>query len=175
MSTQSVRRDHYERAIEDFLRSQSIPYLRVDEARRSAFAGTKLKSFDLVVYPEHEYNILVDVKGRKWPYLSRGGKRYWENWVTAEDLESLKCWEGVFGQGFRAAFVFCYWLTEPQDIPVQAGVHTFAGQKYGFLLVWLSDYTDNMRVRSPRWRTVSMSSARFRELAKPLEDVLWPG
>ena len=80
----------------------------------------------------------------------------------------------VFGQGFRAAFVFCYWLVEAQNIPVQAGIHGFAGQKYGFLLVWLSDYVDNMRVRSPRWRTVTMRSARFRELAKPLEDVLWP-
>ena len=100
MSTQNVRRDHYERAMEDFLRRQSIPYLRVDEAKRSAFSGTKLKSFDLVVYPEHEYNILVDVKGRKWPYLSRGGKRYWENWVTREDLEDLTRWQGVFGDGY---------------------------------------------------------------------------
>ena len=158
----------------DFLRVQSVPYLRVDEAKRSAFGETKLKSFDLVVYPECGGNILVDVKGRKWPYVSRGGRRYWENWVTAEDLESLRHWELVFGNGFRAAFLFCYWLTEPKNVPVQSGIHICGGQKYGFLLVWLSDYLDNMRVRSSSWGTVSMAAARFRELAKPLEDVLWP-
>lgn len=90
MSAAIVQRDHYERAVADFLGTESVPYLRVDEARRSAFAGAKLKSFDLVVYPERGTNILVDVKGRKWPYLNRSGRRYWENWVTAEDLESLK-------------------------------------------------------------------------------------
>ena len=165
-------KNHYERAVVDFLQSQSVPYLRVDEAKRSAFGEIRLKSFDLVLYPESEGNILVDVKGRKWPYLSRSGKRYWENWVTADDLEGLRKWEEVFGPGFRAAFVFCYWLTEPETLPVESGVHIFDGEKYGFLLVWLSDYADNMRVRSPRWRTVSMGTKRFRELAAPLEDVL---
>ena len=132
----------------------------------------KFKSFDLLLYPEVGENILVDVKGRKWPYRSQGTKHYWENWVTADDLEGLRKWEEVFGPGFRAAFVFCYWLTEPETLPVESGVHIFDGEKYGFLLVWLSDYMDNMRVRSPRWRTVSMGTKRFRELAEPLEDVL---
>ncbi len=164
--------EHYERAVEDFLKCKSVPYLRVDQIKRSAFAGVKLKSFDLLVYPEQGENILVDVKGRKWPYRSRRTRRYWENWVTAEDLEGLSRWEEVFGSGFRAAFVFCYWLTEPDNLPVEDGVHVFNGEKYGFLLVWLSDYTDNMSVRSPRWRTLSVATGRFRELAKPLEDVL---
>ena len=173
MSVRTISRVHYERAVEDFLQAKSVPYLRVDQIKRSAFAGVKLKSFDLVVYPERNANILVDVKGRKWPYHSGRTKRYWENWVTAEDLEGLRKWEEVFGTGFRAAFVFCYWLTEAENLPVDSGVHVFEGEKYGFLLVWLSDYADNMRVRSPRWRTVSMPSGTFRELAKPLEDVLW--
>ncbi len=173
MGLGGVNRMHYERAVEDFLQCRSVAYLRVDQIKRSAFAGVKLKSFDLLLYPEAGENILVDVKGRKWPYQSRGTKRYWENWVTAEDLEGLTKWEEVFGPGFRAAFVFCYWLTEMENLPIEAGVHIFDGEKYGFLLVWLSDYADNMRVRSPRWKTVSMAARRFRELAKPLEDVLW--
>ena len=163
---------HYERAVEDFLRSKSVAYLRVDQIKRSAFAGVKFKSFDLLLYPEVGENVLVDVKGRKWPYHSGGTKRYWENWVTAEDLEGLRKWEEVFGPGFRAAFVFCYLLTEPGNLPVESGVHIFDGEKYGFLLVWLSDYMDNMRVRSPRWRTVSVGTKRFRELAAPLEEIL---
>lgn len=174
MSRRTLPKDHYERAVLDFLQSHCVPYLRVDESKRSAFAGVKLKSFDLLIYPGCGDNILVDVKGRKWPYLSKGGRRYWENWVTADDLRGLKSWEDVFGQSFRAGFLFCYWLTEAGDLPSQAGIHEFAGRKYGFLLVWLNDYADNMRVRSPRWQTLSMGSARFRELSKPLEDVLWP-
>ena len=41
-------KNHYERAVVDFLRVQSVPYLRVNEAKRSVFGGTKFKSFDLV-------------------------------------------------------------------------------------------------------------------------------
>ena len=49
MSVQAISREHYERAVEDFLQAKSVPYLRVDQIKRSAFAGVKLKSFDLVV------------------------------------------------------------------------------------------------------------------------------
>ena len=79
MEIGSVSRVHYERAVEDFLQCKSVPYLRVDQIKRSAFAGVKHKSLDLLVYPEQGENILVDVKGRKWPYRSRRTKRYWEN------------------------------------------------------------------------------------------------
>ena len=172
-ATQKIPNDHYERAVQDFLRSHDVPYLRVDQIKRSAFAGVKLKSFDLLIYPEQGRNILADIKGRKWPYRVGRTRKYWENWVTADDLQGLTRWQEVFGEEFRSAFIFSYWLTEAEDIPTGQGLHTFDGQKYGFLLVWLSDYTHNMRVRSARWRTLSMPTEPFKALAKPLEDVLW--
>lgn len=122
---QQVGTEHYEKALEDYLRAHALPYLRVDQIKRSAFAEVRLKSFDLVIYREQGENILVDVKGRKWPYPGKNGKRYWENWVTADDLDGLARWEEVFGPGFKAAFVFCYWLTGADslrwDSPVRRG------------------------------------------------------
>ncbi len=74
------RRHHYERAFENYLRSRRIPYIAVDEAKKtllperahlrvesdSGDAGLTLKSFDFVIYGER-CNFLVDVKGRRVP------------------------------------------------------------------------------------------------------------
>ncbi len=65
---------HYEAALGDYLRSRGVPYVAVDEARRSVFAGAKIKSFDFIVYPPTGPSWLVDVKGRKFPYTGGGGK-----------------------------------------------------------------------------------------------------
>ncbi len=52
------RRFHYEQAFEHYLRSNGIPYVAVDEAKRALQgragdpAAKKLKSFDFVVYSE---------------------------------------------------------------------------------------------------------------------------
>ena len=102
---------HYEAAFEDYLRSRGIPYVPVDETRRALFAGTKVKSFDFLVYPPQHKPWIVDVKGRKFPYVSEDGSlRYWENWVTQEDLLSLAEWEKVFPADFESRFIFAYLL-----------------------------------------------------------------
>ena len=87
---------HYEAALADFLRSRGVPYVAVDEARRSIFGGAKIKSFDFIAYPPNGPSWLIDVKGRKFPYASGGAARYWENWVTQADLDGLEKWEAVF-------------------------------------------------------------------------------
>jgi hypothetical protein len=102
---------HYESALADYLRSRGVPYVAVDEARRSIFAGAKIKSFDFIVYPPEGPNWLVDVKGRKFPYTGRGAGRYWENWITQADLDGLEKWEAVFSEGFLALLVFAYLLS----------------------------------------------------------------
>ena len=61
---------HYEAAFEDYLRRQQIPYVAVDEAKRAIFGRVSLKSFDFVVYSSSGANLLVDIKGRKFPDLS---------------------------------------------------------------------------------------------------------
>lgn len=60
------RHIHYERAFEDYLQAEQIPYVAVDEAKRAAFRDAKLKSFDFIVYGSHGTNWLVDIKGRRW-------------------------------------------------------------------------------------------------------------
>lgn len=77
------RSNHYEAAFEAWLRSRKIPYLAVDESRRSLAEGRSLKNLDFVVSPPNlPHSWLVDVKGRRFPT----GKSYWKNWVTAEEL-----------------------------------------------------------------------------------------
>jgi hypothetical protein len=82
------RRHHYERAFESFLRARRIPYVAVDEARKSLVpmggtiggedtgSGPALKSFDFVIYGSQGAanplasgpdgaNLLIDIKGRR--------------------------------------------------------------------------------------------------------------
>src|SRR5262245_18367615 len=103
---------HYEAAFEDFLRCGGVPYLPVDERRRTLLADAKIKSFDFVVYRPAGKNWLVDIKGRKFPYDTPGATHTWENWVKHEDLDGLEQWQRVFGESFEAMLVFAYWLTD---------------------------------------------------------------
>src|SRR4051794_25950318 len=93
---------HYEAAFEDYLRKKGLPYIAVDEAKKALFAGAKLKSFDFVVYRPEGKNLLVDVKGRT---LSTPNSTL-PNWTTREDLDDLRQWQEIFGDGFSAMFLF---------------------------------------------------------------------
>ncbi len=153
----------------DYLRGRQIPYLPVDESRRIAFAGEKIKSFDLVMYAPDQLRWIVDVKGRQFPYIAEdGAKRYWENWVTREDLDGLREWEAVFGDGFEARFVFAYLLDGPPDRWPQGQPHAFREGYYAFLAVSLADYAQHCRPRSPSWDTVSVPTRIFRQIARPV-------
>lgn len=161
---------HYEAAFEDYLRSRGVPYVPVEEARRAIFAGERIKSFDFIVYPGGGPNWIVDVKGRRFPYIAEdGGKRYWENWVAQEDLDSLGEWQSVFGQDFEARLVFVYWLEGPPNRWPTPRPHAFRGDDYAFLSVRLADYREHARRRSASWETVSMSAERFRSICQPVE------
>lgn len=162
------RHIHYESAFEDFLRSEGVPYVAVDEARQAIFAGAKVKSFDFLVYGTNQTTWLADIKGRRFPYEGIGARRYWENWVTAEDLESLGCWEQAFGPPFVAAFVFAYWLEGPERVWPQTPVHSYRGRFYGFVAVRLCDYRRYCRRRSTRWDTFAMPRGLFRRIARPV-------
>ena len=66
------RRHHYEAAFEGYLRQRRIPYVAVDEAKKSLLPGSPagvggvraLKSFDFVLYGQGN-NLLAEVKGRR--------------------------------------------------------------------------------------------------------------
>jgi len=173
------RRFHYERAFERYLRSNRIPYVAVDEAKKALLPdgsvlriesgeGTTraLKSFDFVVYGEST-NLLVEVKGRRLPKAgARGGQRL-ESWVSADDVESLEVWRRLFGPGFDAAIVFIYRCEDQPPDGLFDEVIACEGGWYTTRAVTLDDYRARMRVRSPRWRTVDLARADFERVAHP--------
>lgn len=69
------RDNHYEAAFEEFLRQRQIPYVAVDESKRTLMAESSLKSLDFIVSIPERGSLLVDVKGRHFP--SGEQKQYW--------------------------------------------------------------------------------------------------
>ncbi len=164
------RHVHYEAAFEDYVRLLGWPYVPVDQARKAVLGGSPLKSFDFLVYRPEDTAWLVDIKGRKFPYETGGALRYWENWVTAEDLDSLASWGTVFGDRFEPVLMFAYWLLTPQRRVPTASSHAYGGTRYSFLWLPAAEYARHARRRSDRWDTLSMPTAEFRRLARPLES-----
>src|SRR5947207_15964752 len=99
---------HYEAAFEAFLREKRIPYVAVDEAKKALFANAKLKSFDVVVYPQNKPRLLIDVKGRS--LRNRTQRSGFETWATESDGKDLLQWEQAFGEGFTAIIGLMYWV-----------------------------------------------------------------
>jgi hypothetical protein len=170
------RNVHYEAAFEDYLRCKGWPYVAVDEAKKAVFAGASIKSFDFLVYSESGPNLLIDVKGRKFPDLSparrRGSLRAWENWVTREDIEGLTEWQAVFGPDFAGLFVFAYWLQGPPQTAPFEDVHLFRRKHYAYAAVPLGDYRSLARPRSAKWQTLSVASAEFQRLCRDVASFL---
>ena len=163
---------HYEAALEDYLRSRGTPYVALDETRRVIFSGARIKSFDFLIYPASGPNLITDVKGRKFPYTSGSSHRYWENWVSRADLEGLTEWEHAFGAGYQAVLIFTYLLSGPEDRWPQGPVYPFRGKQYAFLSVGLAEYARQVRTRSSKWNTVTVPGKAFREMVRPLADLL---
>lgn len=197
------RRHHYEHAFERYLRDSRIPYISVNEAKKSllpdrarlttrsmsgrlapegsadgAIGGKtdeledpkKLKNFDFVVYGQGT-NLLVEIKGRRLPAIrlkdGSPAKPRMESWVTMDDIEALTRWRMLFGPEFEPVFVFVYWC---DDVPPDGlFVETIEdqGRWYTIRAITLEAYTSAMKVRSPRWRTMNLSSADFDALSSP--------
>ncbi|NQU76380.1 MAG: HYExAFE family protein [Planctomycetes bacterium] len=170
------RDDHYESAFENYLRCKDWPYIVVDDAKKKAFAGANLKNFDFLVYSAGGPNLLVDVKGRKFPDLAITGKRrtgrVWENWITREDVEGLTQWELVFGPDFQAVLVFAYWLQGPPEKTPFNDVHFFRGRHYAFAAVTLAEYKSAAKPRSAKWQTLTMPAGQFRDIAIDIGELL---
>lgn len=163
------RHIHYEAAFEDYLRSCGVAYLPVDEKRKAIFSGARVKSFDFLVYRKKGETWLVDVKGRKFPYDTSANRRSWENWLTRADLDGLKRWQNVFGDGFISVVVFAYHLLGPIDRQPTTHVHPYLGHHYAFMAVPADIYARHARRRSEKWQTVTVPIRDFRRLATPIQ------
>src|SRR4029079_9974287 len=137
------RENHYEAAFEAYLRERRIPYVAVDEAKRSRFGDGSIKSLDFIVSPQETSSWLVDVKGRRFP--SGEQKQYWKNWSTRDDLVSLACWEKLFGERFQGLFVFAYdVLGDRSPLPAEQ-LFEYRGGLYGFVAIRLAQYVAHAR------------------------------
>lgn len=162
------RRFHYEQAFEAFLRANRMPYIAVDEARKTLLPADQplpsIKSFDFVVSSRQPTDVrrLVDVKGR----LFQRGRQY-QNWVTLDDVEGLGYWQQLFGSGFVASFVFIFALEQQPPDALFESVFEFSGRWYALREIPLDAYRRAMKPRSPKWRTVNLSGSDFERLSRP--------
>ena len=170
------RNVHYEAAFEDYLRAKGWPYVAVDEAKKAIFAGASIKSFDFLVYSSGGPNLLVDVKGRKFPIAGGSRKaartRLWENWVSRGDVEGLQQWQNVFGADFIAMLVFAYWLQGPPQRSPFADVHFFRDRHYAFVGMCLAEYVAAANPRSAKWQTIAVPTAVFARSARDISSFL---
>lgn len=165
------RDNHYEAAFEAYLRARRMAYVAVDESRRSLVADGSLKSLDFIVSPSGEKSWLIDVKGRRFPSGDEQ-KQYWKNWSTRDDLRSLAAWQRHFGPDFCPLLVFAYLLVGNRSPLPHEQLFEFRSGQYGFVGVRLSDYVPHARPISESWDTVAVPTGLFRQMARPLDELL---
>ena len=164
--------NHYEAAFEAYLRENCVPYIAVNEQRRSLLEeGKTLKSLDFIVTVPNGLSWLVDVKGRKFPSGAEHPS-YWKHWTTRDDLVGMQHWQTLFGNHYSGLFVFAYWVCgERSPLPVEQ-LFAFRGELYAFVAVPWFEYLAEVRLLSPRWQTYSMSVKKFRSLAQPFDELV---
>jgi hypothetical protein len=161
--------NHYEAAFKAYLQWQGHCFVAVNEGDRPQLGDEPLKNLDFIVHGEKGVRLLVDIKGRRFPTGSPGRqRRVWECWSTNDDIEGLCRWEELFGPGSRSLLVFAYEVLP--EIPLFADTEdlwTYRERRYLLRAVAADDYRRHMRVRSPKWGTVTLPRAAFREVVRP--------
>jgi hypothetical protein len=168
--------NHYEAAFDAYLRKRGAAVVPVVEARRSYLDPGEVKSPDFIVLAPGAPRLVVDVKGRLFPGGKAGtARRVWQNWCKREDVESLVRWADRMGPGFCGVLAFAYDVAVHLELPPGTpDQFVFRGRVYLFRGVRAADYRCRMRTRSPRWRTVHLATADFRDLVKPFSHFLAP-
>jgi hypothetical protein len=168
------RSNHYDVAFEEYLRGTCTPYVAVDEQRRALLADASLKSMDFIVTSKRSQNLLVDVKGRRFPSGGDGpgSGHKWENWATEDDIDSLLRWQQVFGNGFRSMLLFAYEIVDLKFARELGRPFVHQGRLYSFFGVFADQYHLVMQPRSASWETVSVRSREFRDLRMPISELL---
>jgi hypothetical protein len=164
------RGNHYEKAFEAYLQCHRLCYVAVDETRRAYLGDTPVKSLDFIVFGEEGARLLVDVKGRRFPTGKPGKlRRVWECWSTQDDLDGLERWSHLTGPGYRGLLVFMYHVLPAVELPDDVeDLWTWRGRRYLLRAVPAADYRRHMRIRSPKWGTVTLPRVVFRSLVQPL-------
>ncbi len=161
-----------ELVFEDYIRSRRLPYVAVREELRPLVGGRSVKNLDFIVTTPDREHALVDVKGKRHPASNGKHKRYWENWLLAEDVDALDFWESCFGRSFLGLIVFVYEITDPAKRSDFVDVHEFDGRDFGLVAVPGRTFRKHMKVRSEKWKTRSVPIRRFKQIVKPLSSFI---
>ncbi len=163
------RDNHYEAAFDAYLRMRGVTVVAVDESRRTFLDAESVKSPDFLVVGPRDARLVVDVKGRRFPGGSEEHPRkIWHNWCEREDVDALDRWAERFGPGFQGALAFVYHILPFVQLPTDTpDLFAFRDRTYLMRGVSVADYRLTMKTRSPRWRTVHLSTAAFRNVVKP--------
>ncbi len=164
--------NHYERAFGNWLIDNRVRYIAVDEQKRAALGRSKVKSFDYLLYPANQQIIVAEVKGRAFKGTSFAKLAGFECWVTADDVEGLVRWQRIFGASHTAAFIFAY-RVKNVDVDFDGrDVYDFDSGRYIFFCIKLDNYRKFMKIRSPKWQTVTLPADRFRQCAVQIQKLL---
>jgi len=167
---------HYEAAFEDYLRARGIPYVATNESRRALSAQVSLKSVDFIFSTSSGENYLVEVKGKQFPYVRRGGRNYWESWLHREDISALLEWARILGPSFKALIVYVYHLTNPFDRRVHgphfATLHHFRECDYALMGMEAAMFSRLSRLRSGAWDALDVAVTPLLENLRPFEYFL---
>jgi hypothetical protein len=167
------RSNHYETAFEGWLQERQLCYVAVDETRRSLLGDRPVKSLDFIVHGPHGARLVIDVKGRRFPAgPPERRRRVWENWSTEEDVDCLSRWAALFGPGYVGLLVFSYHVLPEVELPDETpDLFAWRGKRYLLRAVDVDDYRRHLRVRSPKWGTVAVPVAIFRDLVLPVSEI----
>ena len=163
-----IRGNVYEMALEAYMQWHRIPYVAVNETRRSFLADERVKSLDFLVISARDQKLLIDVKGHRYP----GGnperpRRVWECWAKTSDIDGLERWADHLGPDFRPLLVFVYQLATGIAAPDGEELWTWHDHKYLLRAIDAREYRQAMRRRSPRWGTVWLAKKDYDRLAQP--------
>ncbi len=159
----------YERAFEQYLRDHQLPYLAINQRRRPLAGGRPLKNFDFLVRSRSGQHYLVEVKGRQFPYVNRGRKVFWENWIHEQDLEGLRLWRGYFGFGFTGLVCYVYLVREERYLESFPSRACWQGRTFGLVALTLETFLEWGEQRSERWQALHIPPVEFRQLICPVE------
>lgn len=165
----------YEQAFESYLAENKIPFIWVDQSKRPEFFESSVKNFDFLVYPETKSPILIELKGRTFKGDSLAGLKGLDGWTTFEDVQALSQWLDYFCRDFSDTKAFFVFVFQFANIDVETDgqpVYDFAGERFLFLAIPLQKYANAMKIRSPKWQTVTLPAADFRQWAMPIDEII---
>jgi len=161
--------NHYEKAFAGWLIENQVDFVPAADQHKPVYEASGLKSFDFLVCPTSGKKIIAEVKGRRFKGTSLAGLPRLECWVTTDDVDGLAAWQKILGDDYEADFVFAYRV---QNVDVDFDgreIFEFNENKYLFLGVRLTDYTQYMKQRSPKWKTITLPADKFRFCASPVK------